>query len=416
MGKIIESLRSVTKPSSKSVEIADFMQKRNKTILSVRKLDDNTFMLNYQHDYGLDSLLETGCKSIKDLVGFVTKKMLLGKDTLSIGKSEFGCSTFNAFTPEGEHTLARNFDFKDAPCFVLWTHPENGYASISVADCNFMLYGKYLNKTKGLNRSQALLAPYCCVDGMNEKGLAIAVLQLKTNPTHQADEIAFDPDNNPVFNIHGIKNYPGVAEAYEKLNRKNIDITTTVMIRAVLDKCANVEEAIALISTFRMHDSLGCAYHYHLTDESGKSVVIEYVDNDIHLIDYNSELYEDDGLELEYVTNFYVTKEHGDTDVEEHGADRAQAIHDRLFEKNGVMTEIESMDLLNQVKLNYQHPKYPWKIIALWSAVYNSNAKTVKLVSGMDFTKIYTFSVTKPYHVLSTESIDTTYDYDWDYL
>lgn len=396
--------------------IATFKQNQYKTMTSVEQLDDNIYMLNYQNDYGLDELLEEGCTSVADLVGFAARKMTFGAKVFSLGESDFGCSTFEAFTPEGEHTLARNFDFKDAPCFVLWTHPDNGYSSVSMVDCNFMLYGTYVNQPKKSNRFQALLAPYCCVDGMNEKGLAIAVLQLKTDPTDQVADLITDPVFPTLPKIPGIENFPGVSDIYEYFKKDSVDITTTAMIRAVLDKCATIEEAIALVSTFKMHDSLYCSYHYQVTDASGKSVVLEYINNELHVIDYNSELYENDGLDLEYVTNFYVTKNHSDTKVEEHGMDRAQAIHDRLLEKGGVMTELESMDLLNRVKLNYQHPKYPWKITALWSSVYNSNAGTLKLVAGMDYTKIYTFSVNDPYNVLSTESIDTTYNYDWDFL
>lgn len=82
------------------------------------------------------------------------------------------------------------------------------------------------------------------------------------------------------------------------------------------------------------------------------------------------------------------------------------------------MTELESMDLLSHVKLNYKHPKYPWNIVALWSAVYNTNRRTLKLAANMDYSKIYTFSVNRPCEVLETEAItESAYSArEWKYL
>ena len=197
------------------------------------------------------------------------------------------------------------------------------------------------------------------------------------------------------------------------------------MIRAVLDTCANVDEAVDFISAYNMHDSLFCSYHYQIVDKSGRSVVVEYIDNKLYVYEKNSSkyttagsVYENDGIAFQYVTNFSVTEDIGTYRIEQHGEDRAAAIKKTLAEKQGVMTELESMDLLSYVKLNYKHPKYPWNIVALWSAVYNSEKCTLKLAANMDYTKIYTFSVNKPCEVLETQSItDSAYPQgNWEYL
>lgn len=369
--------------------------KQVQNMFSVHVLDEHIYLLDFQADYAIDELLRTGVSSIGDLVKFVVARspFLNPKKELGVCAGG-GCSTFDAFTPSGDHTLGRNFDFKDAPCFVLWTHPQNHYASISVIDTNFMVYGTKRHKYKKTNSAQTIFAPYCCVDGLNDQGLSIAVLQVKACPTRQID-----------------------------VHKKNI--TTTAMIRGVLDTCANVDEAIAFLSKYNMHDSLGCLYHYQIIDRSGRSVVAEYVSDKLYVYEKGNDarcvagsVFEDDGIDFQYVTNFTVTKDIGDAKIEQHGEDRAETIVDVLKEKKGVMTELESMDLLSHVKLNYKHPKYPWNIVALWSAVYNTNQGTLKLAANMDYSRIYTFRIDRPCEVISTESIShSAYPTkEWSYL
>lgn len=361
-----------------------FKENQLNTMKSVIRLDHNIYLLDYKNDYCLDELLETGVSNIGALIGYAAKKLTFGANVFKTGDCDCGCSTFEAHNADGDHLLGRNFDFKEAPCFVLWTHPENAYASVAVVDCNFMVYGDKHNRPKAFNSAQALLAPYCCVDGMNEKGLAIAVLQIRTPATNQQD--------------------PGKK-----------DITTTAMIRAVLDKCATVDEAIELIKKYNMHDSLFTCYHYQIVDKE-KSVVVEYVNNELHIIDRNTELYENDGLGLQYVTNTYVTRNHGDEKAEEHGFDREKYIFNTLTQKGGVMSELEAMDLLSRVKLCYQHPRYPWKIVALWSSVYNTEKLELKLAANTDYHNIYTFSPTQPNQVLLKEGLEDEYKIEWEFL
>ncbi|MBR4727631.1 MAG: linear amide C-N hydrolase [Clostridia bacterium] len=352
------------------------------TIRSARKLDDNIYLLDYRCNYHLPELMEKGVSSIGELMAFAADVLTFGLRVFRPGTDEgAGCTTFEAFTPEGQHLLARNFDFRIAPCFVVWTHPENGYASLSVVDNNFMAYGTALRFHR-FNAYRTLLAPYCCVDGINEKGLAIAVLQLRAKATNQKE--------------------PGKK-----------DITTTAMIRAVLDTCANVDEAVALIKKYNMHDSLWTNYHYQIVDASGRSVVVEYIDSVLHVYERGSavcpvtgSIYEDDGLALQYAANYSLTKDIGSYQIDQKGADRTEAVKSVLRAKDGVLTELEAMDLLSHVKLKYKHDKYPWSIIALWSAVYNTGEGTLKIAANTDYKNIYTFKISEPCKVIDKESIE----------
>lgn len=368
---------------------------RQLTRNSAKVLDKNIILLDYKNNYDIDGLLKQGVSSIADLIKFTVKLSSCKESDFTIGEAKGGgCTTFDAFTPEGDHIMGRNFDFKVAPCLVLWTHPKGHYASVSVVDQNFLTYGNKHNVFNEKRTAQLLLAPYCCVDGINEKGLSIAVLQIKAKATKQTDA--------------------------SKLN-----ITTTAMVRAVLDTCADVDEAVELFKKYNMHDSLFCCYHYQLSDSTGRTVVVEYIDSVLHVYEKNDEkygtkgsIYENDGLDFYYLSNFSATKELGSFKVEQHGEDRTDAVIKVLTEKDGKITEMEAMDLLNYVKLDYDHPKYPWRIEALWSAVYNSNKSTLKIAAGVDYSRIYTFSVKEPLKVLSTDKIEkSAYPKgNWSYL
>ncbi len=356
------------------------------TMKSVKKLDDNIYLLDYRNDYHIDELLEKGVSSIGGLLAFAADSLTFGLKLCKIGGDEgAGCTTFEAYNPKGEHLLARNFDFKTAPCFVVWTHPEGRYSSISTVDANFMLYGSK-PECKKLNSYRVLIAPYCPVDGLNEKGLAIAVLQMRAKPTNQTD-----PSKR--------------------------DITTTAMIRGVLDTCADTDEAVEFIKKYNMHDSIGVNYHYQIVDKRGRSVVVEYIDGELHIYDKKVDscggsVYEDDGLPLQYVSNFSVTKDTGDYKIEQHGEDRIAAVLKTLRAKDGVLDELEAMDLLSYVKLNYKHDKYPWSVCALWSVVFNTDTGFLKFAANTDYKKIYTFNVSEPCKVHAVESIDKSEYFD----
>lgn len=368
---------------------------RRKTRESVKILDENILLLDYKNNYDVDAVIRDGVSNIGELIAFMVKRSNFKESDFTVGEAKGGgCTSFDAFTADGEHIMGRNFDFKAAPCLVLWTHPENHYSSISVVDDNFLTYGLKRHKFNNKRTAQLLLAPYCCVDGINEMGLSIAVLQIKAKATKQSD-----PD---------------------KLN-----INTTAMIRCVLDTCSDVDEAVDFIKQYNMHDSLFCCYHYQLADKYGRSVVVEYIDNVMHVYEKKSNKYKiensvftDDGIDLMYASNFSLTKDIGSFKVEQHGMDRISAVISVISEKNGVLSELEAMDLLRYVKLDYDHPKYPWRIEALWSAVYNSAKSTLLLAARTDYSKVYSFSVSDPLKVLSVESLGKSAypDGNWDYL
>ena len=122
--------------------------------------------------------------------------------------------------------------------------------------------------TKNLiNRIVTLAAPYAPLDGMNEKGLAIGVLVIQDGKVHQ--------------------------------NTGKVPITTTSAIRMVLDKAATVDEAIELLKNYDMNSSGETGYHFQIADASGNTAVIEYINNEMHVLTK-----EEGGRNTPFVSNY----------------------------------------------------------------------------------------------------------------
>lgn len=336
---------------------------KEKTLSSFTQIDDNIWSIVYENDYGLDELLEKGVGTIADAVVFLQKKIHTAV-LPNPAHGGFACSTFNAKSPEGDHLFARNFDYKAAPCAVCWTAPENGYKSVAVIDTTFFIHGtKYMSLKNAKSHQRVMGAPFMAMDGMNEKGFSIGVLEIKSKATKQ------ETGKKPII--------------------------TTVAIRAALDKCATVDEAIALFEQYDMHDSLFINYHYQLADAEGNSAIIEYVNNKMHVI-RQKEKYENLAL-----TNYFLTE--GGDNHDGRGYDRYSRIKKTLRKSEGVVTENEAMKLLSECVLNYKHPTLKHQVITLWSAVYNCNEKSVLLCAGMDYEKKYRLSIDKPGEIIAVE-------------
>ena len=332
------------------------------TMKGVKEIDDGLYIMDCNYDYESLGILENGVNSTVQLVTSALK-------TIFSGDKGFACSTFNSVTKDGDYLLSRNFDYMDSPSIIVRTTPENGYASISTASLYFVGYefdsDFIADNTE--NNILTLLAPYMCLDGINEKGLAIAILELETKPTFQ---ISSKPN-----------------------------LTTTTMVRACLDNAANVEEAIEIFQSHDLRDLLfdKCKYHFQISDASGKSVIIEYYENEMYLIypEHNKK----NAVDYQAATNFHLIENAKDPDGM--GQDRYDIIMKSLKKTKGVTSEKEAMKILKNVHLK-DADLHGYICSTLWSNVFNLTDKTVSMCYFGNYKKTYTFSVAKPL----TEQID----------
>lgn len=324
-----------------------------RTLMSFKELNDQPFYeMTYHADYDLDGFLENGAATDGELVAFVTKKILKGVP-FEINP-DGACSTFIATTPEGDNLFSRNFDYVPSIGLIVRTQPKNGYESISVVNLNHLGLSSENMPTKNLlNRVITLAAPYAPLDGMNEKGLAIGVLVIKDGVVHQATG--------------------------------KVPITTTSAIRMVLDKAATVDEAIKLLEQYDMNSSGETGYHFQIADASGDTAVIEYIDNEMHV------LTKEEGHIA--ATNFVL---YNDMNTGT-GQDRYETIMKKQVETNGIMTEDEAMELLLSVPS--QGTRESEEIgggiptDTQWSCVYNLDDLTLQICTNRKTDRVYNYSL-----------------------
>ena len=202
-----------------------------RSLSSIEKVDDyGMYQMVYYGDYGFDEFLKTGAKDDADIEAFVTKRLLKGLP-FDLGVTGDGCTAFVTKNEAGEILFARNFDFEYAPSMQLFTKPKNGYASVSTVNLAFAGYSKD-NLLDGMNFDSflTLAGPYLPFDGMNEKGLTMALL--------------------------------AVPEAHPAVDDTKVTLNTTTSIRLVLDKAATVEEAIDLLKQYNIYFSGDVDCHY----------------------------------------------------------------------------------------------------------------------------------------------------------
>lgn len=314
-----------------------------RTLNSIQRVGDTSlFTMEYKGDYGFDEFLKTGASSDSQLVAFITKRLLKGFP-MNFDLPDLGCSTFAVTSPEGDALFGRNFDMYYSPALFVRTKPKNGYASISMVNLAYIGFGEEKLPISLKDSILALAAPYVPLDGVNEKGLAVGVLLIDTQPTNQQTD--------------------------------KVDITTTTAIRLMLDKAATVDQALELLGQYDMHSSANSCYHFQIADQTGRAVVVEYIGDQISVV------------ESPRATNFLLTE--GDWDFGA-GQDRFAILEQTMTDCQGVMTAQQAMDLLEAVK---QVPKPEKDSSTQWSCVYNQTQGSVDIAVAMDYDHLYSFSL-----------------------
>ena len=295
-----------------------------RSLLSLKKIDNyGMYQMTYYGDYGFDEFLETGAASDAYIEAFVTKRLLKGFP-IDLGVTGDGCTAFTVKNEKGDILFGRNFDFLYAPSLQVYTAPANGYASVSTVNLAFAGYSEnYLPDGVVFRRFLTLAAPFLPFDGMNEKGLAIALL--------------------------------AVPEAQAPFDGDKITLNTTTAIRLVLDGAATVDEAVALLKQYNIYFSGGVECHYLIADAGGRSVLVEYYDQELKVV-------EADG-EYQIASNFIafdgVDIGEGFTEFE-----RYDTVREEIERNGGVLDENKAVRLLADVGVfDGDTDKLQWSVL-----------------------------------------------------
>ena len=228
----------------------------------ITELEDGLSAIRFEGNSGFDEfLVQGGAVSDGDVAKYLTG---LVAQNISLGDLLFGCSTISVPNANGGYLFGRNFDWETCHAMIVQAVPEKGYKSISTVNTDFIsMSGVDLGKLP--DKAQALISLYAPLDGMNEKGLAVSVNMIQDSAT-----------------INQNTGKPG--------------LTTTTAIRLLLDNAAGVDEALELLRQYDMHASMGYMMHLAIADNTGRSVVVEYIDNEMVVV------------ETPAVTNFYLAE------------------------------------------------------------------------------------------------------------
>ena len=137
-----------------------------------------------------------------------------------------------------------------------------------------------------------------------------------------------------------------------------------------------------------MHDLLGGAwtYHYQISDSSGKTAIIEYVNGDATVLSPGKS-----GTLI--AANFWLSG--GVDDPDGLGRDRFDTVRRMLKNKKYRVNEKEAMNILNAVHLE-DSDMNGYICSTLWSVVYNNTDKTFDLCPMSDYSRQYRFSLKNP--------------------
>lgn len=310
----------------------------------ITELEKGFSAVSFEGDDGFEDFLSAGgASSDADVVKFLSSHLLTDFDIVG---SLFGCSTLLAQNDDGEMLFGRNFDWQNCDAMVVSSKPETGYASISTVNMDFISQsGGAIGAVLKLNDVRTLAALYAPLDGMNEAGFTVAVNMIE-------DSAAIEQ------------------------NTDKPDLTTTTAIRMLLNKVGSVDEALGLLEQYDMHGSMGMMVHFAMADTTGRSVVVEYVDNQMIV------------TETPVVTNFYLS-EGGKNGIGSEQSHERYNILKQTLANNETMNMEDVRDALDSVSKD----DFGEFESTEWSIVFNLNTKTAHYYHREDYENRYTFQI-----------------------
>lgn len=340
--------------------------------------DGFVYEITVSGDYYFDQFLaEGGASSDQELISFITNSIGKGLIPLNIEESSISCSSFTAVTEEGDRVFGRNYDFDKTNTAIVYTKPGNGrHASVSTVDLQFLGIDPDVGVTGLADKFLCLAAPYAPLDGVNDAGVSCGIYMT----------------------------YQGAETVPTDQQTDKPDITSTTMLRLILDYASTVDEAIELVEKYDLHDSAGTSYHYMVADAQGNSAILEWVagtdqtDNDGTARQLNV-IRNDPEQNYQCITNFILTPGYYEEGDDMGGKDRYDLLTSTLEEMNGTVADDQAaMDVLSLVG------RRTWVVegdhtqgTTVHSVVYNLTDKTALWVGNEHYgEEAYTFQLQTP--------------------
>lgn len=312
---------------------------------NIKKIEEGLSYVRYDGDGEFNHFInQGGASSDSDVVGFLMNNLQLGDNIFNFNKNVFGCSTISTQNSNGDYIFGRNFDWNKCDSLIVLNNPDNGYSSISTVNMDFITSSS--NAISLLpDNTKAMVALYAPLDGMNEKGFIVSVNMIQDSATIEQ-------------------------------NTSKPDITTTTAIRLLLNQAETVEKALQLLESYDLHASMGYMVHFAMADTTGRSVVVEYVNNEMKV------------METPIVTNFYLAEgsKYGIGTQQSH---TRYEILQNTIKENDTMNEEQVKDALSSVsKGNFGEFES-----TEWSIVFNQTTKETTYYHRENYEDSYKFKV-----------------------
>ncbi|MCK5145523.1 linear amide C-N hydrolase [bacterium] len=250
--------------------------------------------------------------------------------------SPHNCSLFTAFGTTESSIYGRNTDSPESHILVSRYTPPRGYTSISFSRIFEVGYDYFedlaalpLNQRRGLfNMAQSM------IDGMNEKGVTIAVADITRS--------AYNPDSSKetIFSLY--------------------------LMRKVLDNAGNLQEAIDIIKACNPWDGSMNVFH--------SQFLIADPDSSVHMKCVNG------SFVFEHNTVAYQTAGHRHTET-----------FSLLKNYNGNIQWDRGMDILEHVSVDPTSSQYPYPTI--YSNIFDMKAAKVYTVLNRNYSQTIEFDL-----------------------
>lgn len=254
----------------------------------------------------------------------------------------WACSLFAALGDANNMLYGRNFDWEYSPALLLYTHPPDGYASLSMVDIAYLGFGESQAGTitdLPLTERRALLrAPFLPFDGMNERGLAVGMAAVPPG------DVKPDPDKETIDSL--------------------------MVIRMILDHAGSVDEAVAIVQRYNVNMEGGPPLHYLIADRSGRAILVEYYQGKLVVIPNQTPWHQ--------ATNFLLSAFEGSAEGQ---CQRYDAISRRFAETRGSLSAQDAIKLLERVSQAHTQ----------WSITYGLTAGDVHVAMGRQYGRVRTF-------------------------
>jgi hypothetical protein len=250
----------------------------------------------------------------------------------------WGCSLFTAFADPDNALYGRNFDWNFSHAILLYTHPPDGYASVSMVDIAYLGFAsptaaRSITDLPLTERAALIYAPLWPFDGMNEYGLVIGMAAVPD---------ATLPDDPARETIGSLE-----------------------IMREVLDHARTLDEAVAIFERYNIDMEGGPTLHYLIADATGRSVLIEFAGGEM-IVQPNAQSWD-------MATNFIRATA---PKAPESMCWRYHTISAQMSESGGQLPPEDALGLLGRVaQPNTQ-----------WSIVYNMATGEIRVAMHGDYT------------------------------